>query len=216
MSTALTTTCVDSQKDITGRSPLEILRLAAGIYLEERRSLISALHLLLKVSRRLSVPGLLIHTVGPSTSGFLLEPKQPTVSCLPCTKKHFIGMKTVGIKLQLSRIQTTLDLRFWLNVFLLVAYSQGWAYNMVAPRLAQDLFDYLKDLMGAGLRTRIVELIKVSSPQLLSPSAVSFLTALRAFVFVDVSSLGPSLTHVAAVAARSTTFATNSARRLPS
>jgi hypothetical protein len=38
------------QKDITGRSPLEILRLAAGIYLEERRSLISALHLLLKVS----------------------------------------------------------------------------------------------------------------------------------------------------------------------
>ncbi|GAQ82869.1 nuclear pore complex protein Nup205 [Klebsormidium nitens] len=72
------------EKDITGRSPLEILRLAAGIYLEERRSLISALHLLLK----------------------------------------------------------------------------GWAYNMVAPRLAQDLFDYLKDLMGAGLRTRIVELIK--------------------------------------------------------
>jgi hypothetical protein len=32
---------------------------------------------------------------------------------------------------------------------------------MVPPRLAQDLFDYLKDLMGAGLRTRIVELIKV-------------------------------------------------------
>lgn len=34
---------------------------------------------------------------------------------------------------------------------------------MVAPRLAQDLFDYLKDLMGAGLRTRIVELVKVTS-----------------------------------------------------
>lgn len=97
-----------------GREPVEILRLAAGLWYTERRDLVTALYILLRVSY--------------SSLQF-----------------QFIFFLLFGLKFYIVK-----------ELLQAVVLDQGLGEDIMA-----DIQKYLEDLINAGLRQRLITLIKV-------------------------------------------------------